>query len=537
MLRLLPIISLAMLLGLASGCAFRRADVVAKPSYALPHPEETRLGQQVAGQAQKHPGQSGFYILDSNVEAFQARAQLAMTAEKTLDVQSYIIWGDRTGRMLAERILNAADRGVRVRILVDDVNVVWKDSWITRLDAHPNIELRVFNPFLGTRTSWVLVLWDFLEAVRLSRRMHNKIFMADNAAAITGGRNIGDEYFAARADVNFEDLDVLAVGPAVRDLSTSFDDYWNSEWAYPVEAWKSDRERQKDIQRARQAAESPNPRERKSPFQEELCKTNLLQQVLDGEVPLDWAKARVVYDRPKKINGNSGKESGIHVIPEVWSLVEEVQQELIVISPYFVPGEEGTALFRELRKRGVRIKILTNSLGSTDVALAQTGYARYRRTLLHDGIELYELKPTAMSRAKDRRWLRRRATRPQTSLHAKAYIFDRKTVFVGSMNLDNRAHYLNTELGLIVDSPEMAQKLAALFEESTQPQHSYRMTLETTPITASPKVLSLQSPRAWPVWNTETQGKPVTYEHEPHVSVWRKFITSVLMLLPLESQL
>ena len=523
-----------LLLALAVGCHTRHAGVVVLPSHFLAYPEETRLGSNLAAQTQAHPGQSGFYILDSNVEAFQARAQLAEAAQKTLDVQSYIIWGDRTGRMLAGRILDAADRGVRVRILVDDVNVVWKDSWITRLDAHPNIELRVFNPFLGTRTSALLVLWDFLEAGRLTRRMHNKIFAADNTAAIMGGRNIGDEYFAARSDLNFEDLDVLAVGPVVQDLSTSFDEYWNSEWAYPVEQWRTERGKAKDIKKLRQDIELPPKPAPPTPFEEALNNADLLQRLQDGKLPLDWGNARVVYDHPSKIDGN---KKSIRVIPEIWSLVESVQKELIVISPYFVPGEEGLELFRSLRRRGVRIRILTNSLGSTDVGLAQTGYARYRRALIHEGIELYELKPSALSRFKDRRWLRRHATRPQSSLHAKAYIFDRQTVFVGSMNLDERARYLNTELGLIIESQPIGQKLAALFEESTLPQHSYRMALAAPQVVASPKLQELRPAREWPVWITEEKGQMVRFSHEPHVSLWRKFTTALLMLLPMESQL
>jgi cardiolipin synthase C len=528
----------ALLLALAvlPGCAFRRSGCVAQPSYALSHPETTPLGSQVAAKAALHPGQSALHVLDSNREALQARVQLADAAQKTLDVQAYIIWGDHTGRLLAERILNAADRGVRVRILVDDVNLVWKDSWVTRLDAHPNIDLRVFNPFLGTRTSALLVLLDAVESGRLTRRMHNKLVVADNAVAIMGGRNIGDEYFAARADVNFEDLDVLVAGPAVQDLSRSFDEFWNNEWAYPVEAWRSEKGKTKDMRKARQAVETRRAEDTTSPFGEALAQGEVLPRLLDDPRRLEWAKARVVYDRPNKINGGSEEDGGIHVIPEAWSLVENVQHELIVISPYFVPGEAGVALFRKLRQRGVRIRILTNSLGSTDAAIAHTGYARYRRTLIHDGIELYELKPSAMSRPLDRRWFRRHATRPQTSLHAKAFVFDRQTVFVGSMNLDNRAHYLNTELALIIDSPQVAETMVGLFEESIQPQHSYRMALAPFHVLPSPKHAD-DPVRQWPVWMTEEKGQPVRYSHEPHASLCRKLSAGFLTLLPLEGQL
>jgi cardiolipin synthase C len=527
---------LGALVATLSGCVIQRNGCVATSSRALAHPEETRLGGQVTAKAEQHPGRTGFYILDSNLDAFRARVELAEVAQQTLDVQSYIIWGDRTGRTLAERILNAADRGVRVRILVDDVQVVWRDSWITRLDAHPNIELRVFNPFLGTRTFALLVLWDFLESGRLTRRMHNKLFVADNAVAIMGGRNIGDEYFAARPDLNFEDLDVLAMGPAVEELSRSFDQFWNSEWAYPLERWKSEKDLAKDIGKARRAVEGQREEDKDLFFGETLGQGGILSRILGNELGLDWAGARVVYDLPAKITTNNRKDPAIHVVPEVWSLVENVRNELIVISPYFVPGKKGMALFRQLRQRGVRIRILTNSLGSTDTSLAQTGYARYRKALLEEGVELYELKPSAMSRRRDRRWFRRHATRPQTSLHAKAFVFDRQTLLVGSMNLDHRAHYLNTELGLIIDSPVLAEKTAALFEESIQPQHSYRMALAPFHRVTSPK-LAAEPVQEWPVWISGEQGREVRHSHEPRVSFCRKLKVGFLKLLPLESQL
>ncbi len=528
--------ALGLSLAALGGCVSHRAVAPATVSTALSRPEETRLGAQVAALAEGHPGRSAVRVLDANIEAFQARAQLADAAQKTLDVQSYIILGDTTGRLLAQRLLNAADRGVRVRILADDINLVFRDSWITRLDAHTNIELRVFNPFLGARTSWLLILRDLAEAGRLTRRMHNKLFVADNAAAIMGGRNIGDEYYAARTDLNFEDLDVLVAGPVVRELSRSFDEYWNSEWAYPVGEWKSERERANDMLKVRRGAQLGPVTPSQRLFSEVLTQADPPERLLQGPGRLDWAQTRVFYDRPAKVEGGTGADSGIRVIPEVWSRVDEVQNELIVISPYFVPGREGMALFRKLRQRGVRVRILTNSLGSTDTALAQPGYERYRRALLQAGVEIHELRPSAMSRALDRRWFRRHATRPQSSLHAKAYVFDRKTVFVGSMNLDNRARYLNTELGLMIDSPEVAGRIAALFDESALSQHSYRMALEPFRVLPSPKHVG-EPVQEWPVWITEEKGRTVRYEHEPHVSLGRRLGTGFLALLPLEGQL
>ncbi len=521
---------------LLSGCVAHRSASLARPSQALAATVETPLGARAAAQSSQRPRLSGFLVLDANLDAFRARVELADAARKTLDVQSYILSGDRTGRLLAERILQAADRGVRVRILVDDVHLVWRDSWITFLDGHPNIELRIFNPFLGTRAFPGLVLYDFLHSGRLTRRMHNKLFAADNAVAIVGGRNIGDEYFAGRVDRNFEDLDVMVMGPAVRELSNSFDEYWNNEWAYPAAEWRSAAEQARDLRRARETLEARRGKDEASFFGEAATQSDLLARFLKGDLAADWGPARVVFDRAFKVDGGVGGDPGVRVIPEAWALVEEVQNELIVISPYFVPGEEGAALFRRLRQRGVRIRILTNSLGSTDAAIAQTGYERYRSRLLQDGVELYELKPSAMSRPVDRRWFRRHATRPQASLHAKAFVFDRKTVFVGSMNLDHRAHHLNTELALIVENPALAQKIAGLFEESILPQNSYRMALERFERVTSPK-LAESAVSLWPVWITEKGGRPVRYTLEPDVSICRRLMASFLMLLPLESQL
>jgi cardiolipin synthase C len=398
------------------------------------------------------------------------------------------------------------------------------------------VELRLFNPFLGTRTFAALVLWDFIESGRLARRMHNKLFVADNAVAIMGGRNIGDEYFAARPDLNFEDLDVMAMGPAVQDLSQSFDEFWNNQWAYPAEQWRSGRERAKDMSRAREAVAKLAPRDGGAIPETSLDAPELLPRVLEGQAGVEWARARVVYDPPAKISGGTSQDDGLVVVPEIWALIENTRRELIVISPYFVPGEKGLNLLCRLRQRGVRVRILTNSLGSTDATAAQGGYVRYRAVLLREGVELFELKPTAMSRPYDRRWFRRHATRPQTSLHAKAFIFDRQTVLVGSMNLDRRAHYLNTELGLLIESPAMAEKVAALFAESILPQHSYRMALASVQRVTCPK-LANEPARSWPVWITEETGREVRYAHEPGVGLCRKLTSSFLMLLPLEGQL
>lgn len=519
-----------------AGCTFARNGGRPMPPSPPLRAGETQIEKVVQAQAAEQDGKSGFYVLDSNLEAFLARADLVSSARRTLDVQSYIIRGDVTGRLLVERLFDAADRGVRVRVLVDDVSVMWKDSSIAWLDSYPNIDVRVFNPFIGLRTSWALVLYDFIHAGRLTRRMHNKMFAVDNSVAIVGGRNIGDEYFAARDDVAFMDLDVLVAGPAVRDLTTSFDEYWNSEWAYPVAEFrnKSERAQGRDLRKLRVKIQSHMAQDERTDFAEAMRKSDLLERLLSGKLPLDWAKARVIYDRPTKIDGNPSLGNPIKVSPRVWELAQGVQDELIVFSPYFVPGEDGVALFAALRKRGVRVRLLTNSLRSTDVTLAHTGYARYRQALLRAGVELYELKPSALNGHKDWKLLQRRAM--AASLHTKAFVFDRRKVLVGSMNLDNRAYYLNTELGLVIDSPEVSRKIVRLFEDSVQRKNSYELGLETFTISGSPKQGGVQACER-PVWQTEEKGRPVRFTHEPHASLWLQFWSNMLMMLPLEGQL
>jgi putative cardiolipin synthase len=330
------------------------------------------------------------------------------------------------------------------------------------------------------------------------------------------------------------DLDMLVAGPLVRDLRTSFEEYWNSEWTYPVAEFKhkSERAKERDVRKIRRAIAAHMSHDERTDFADAMHQTDLLARLVDGKLKLDWANARVVYDRPGKVD--SDEDNLIKVSPRVWQLAEQVQHELIVISPYFVPGEDGVALFRELRRRGVRVRLLTNSLRSTDVLLAHTGYARYRWALLHSGVELYELRRSALAGHRDWRLIHRGAM--QASLHAKAFVFDRERVLVGSMNLDQRAHYLNTELGLVIDSPEVAQKIARLFEDAVQPKNSFRLGLQTFKATVSPKqggVLESESP----VWVTEEKGRTVRYTHEPHANLWLQFWSHLLTLLPLEGQL
>ena len=510
----------AFLAGVASvtlaGCATLPKDYPREPSHAWDRPQETKLGRALAADVAQHPGMSGFHVLGSGLDAFVARMALAGAAERTLDLQYYIFHDDLTGKLILDGVLSAADRGVRVRILVDDTTAKGKDAGLAVLSSHPHIDVRVFNPFAGRSSA----SWLFSAAAdfdRINHRMHNKMFVADNQAGIAGGRNIGDEYFSAREGVNFADLDLLALGPVVQDLSRSFDEFWNSEWAYPIESLHEAKPGPDALDRGRAMLAGHRSAARDSEYAKRLPESDLLKKLLARELPLIWAPAQIVYDRPGKA-GTGGEDTTVRLGPQLRSAVTEVRSELIISSPYFIPGKSGVEAFKKLREQGVRVRILTNSLAANDVAVVHSGYAKYRKDLVKLGVELYEIKPSLVEASEHERTV---FGSSGASLHAKSFIFDRRQLFVGSLNLDPRSIYLNTELGIVVDSPELAGKVAAGFEELIAPRYCYRVMLEGSEL----------------VWVSEEGGRQVRSTREPEAGVWRRFSTWFLSLFAPESLL
>jgi cardiolipin synthase C len=494
------------------GCATPRRDVPRPYSEAWSHPEETALGGAVAKQLTAYPGQSGFYLLDSGMDAFALRAALAENAQRTLDLQYYIVHADTTTQLLLYRVLRAADRGVRVRLLLDDLYALGQDIDLATLAAHPNIEVRLFNPFLH-RGGWGLSqLLEFIgDSARLNRRMHNKLWIADNAAAIVGGRNLGDEYFA-RGAVNFTDLDVFAAGPVVREISQSFDDYWNSESAVPVEAFVATAPGPEQLAEFERTLEARLEGFRDSAYAQALRETGRLGlQLRTGELPLTPANALAIYDKPAKTSGAGDAATPNPLFAaRVRPLIEAAEREVIFISPYFIPNEQGIGILSALARRGVRVRVLTNSLASTDyVPLAYAGYARLRPRLAAAGLELYEMRPETADAA--------RGHPPGSSsgsyLHTKAIVIDRKAVLIGSMNLDPRSRLSNTEDALLIESRALGEQLGTLFDAAVQPTRAYRVTLA--------------GPEADIVWIANEDGKEVRYDHEP-AGFWRRLFSKLL---------
>jgi putative cardiolipin synthase len=445
---------------LLAGCVGLPKHVQKNPSEALRRPDTTALGR-IVGHADRGRNLSGIRLLISGDEALASLIALADRAERTLDIQYYIIHQDESARLLLHHLRVAADRGVRVRVLVDDLNTAGEDRRFMHLGQHANVEVRVFNPFPGGRSKlWTRILASVSEIPRINHRMHNKLFVADNALAITGGRNIGDQYFTRDLQSNFIDLDVVAAGPIVSKLSASFDAFWNSKYAYPIAS----------------VAAPVHPETVPQALEENVVAgdSSWLAHELDADdLQLTWVPATVLADKPGKIASDVVPNEEVTIANNIATLMRSAQQEVIVISPYFVPGPDGVALMRELVGRGVHIRVLTNSLASTDSPLVHNGYAHYRVALLKLGVGLAEVRPKLGQR--------RQRFHPfkgsNASLHAKALVIDQRTVFIGSMNMDARSARTNSELGLVMRSPEIARQVTSLLDDVSA-EGSYKLELD-----------------------------------------------------------
>jgi putative cardiolipin synthase len=490
-----------------AGCAVLPPQEGRTVSAAFHDTADTYLGRTVAELARAHPGQTGVFALAQGLDAFAARARLADVAERSLDVQYYIWHDDMSGDLLLDALRRAADRGVRVRLLLDDINTAGLDGVLAELATHRNIEVRLFNPTVTRRWRSLGYLTDF---ARQNRRMHNKSFTADNQVTIIGGRNVGDEYFSAGQNLQFVDLDVIAIGAVVPQVSQDFDRYWASESAYPAERVlgppRAATAPVTEAAAAQRAAMS-------ALYLQALGRQGFLREMLEHRLPLEWADVHMVSDDPAKGRGRAGKGE------LMWSRLKRVMKpparELELVSPYFVPGAEGVAQLAELARKGVKITVVTNSLEATDVVAVHAGYAKWRKALLEAGVALFEMKRAPSAQAAGER---RIGSSSASSLHAKTFSVDRSALFVGSFNFDPRSSQLNTELGFVIESPAMAAaasdailgKLAA---------GAYRVQL---------------GPDGALQWVEQPGGREIVHDQEPGAGFWRQLGVSVLSLLPID---
>lgn len=502
---LISVLSLGVALGIIR--AFNRLPPLAgrTDSTALAAANDTVIGRATAARLAAHPGLSGIYSLADARDAFAARLLLADAAERSLDVQYYIWRHDISGSLLFKALVRAAERGVRVRLLLDDHSTSGLDAILADLDAHPNIEIRLFNPLAIRSPRFLAYLTDF---PRLNRRMHNKSFTADNLTTIVGGRNVGDEYFGATEDVAFVDLDVMAVGPVVGEVSKDFDLYWASQSSYPVDKLLPDGDfaslsaHAAPVRRDRLAAD----------YLEAVSDSTFMRGMLQGELAFEWAVTRMVSDDPAKALGRSERETNLFA--KLKSILGEPVTELQLVSPYFVPTAAGVDWFSDAARRGVKIKVLTNSLEGTDVAAVHAGYAKRRKPLLGAGIALYESR----RQQRNANSAVGSSGSSDTSLHAKTFAVDGLRVFVGSFNFDPRSAHLNTELGFVIDSPAMAREIAAAFEREV-PAVAYEVKL---------------SPSGELYWLERRGDQILRMDIEPGTSAAQRAGVRFLSMLPIE---
>ena len=482
---------------------------------------QTTLAQAVGGEAADHPGYSGFHLLGNGLDAFAARVLATNAAERTIDAQYYLFHDDLTGRFLVERLLAAADRGVRVRLLVDDIDTAGKDVDLAALDSHPNFEVRLFNPFANRACRYFELVSRF---GHVTRRMHNKSFTADGIVTIVGGRNIGDEYFAADPRVEFGDLDVLAVGPVAEEVSRVFDRYWNNELAYPASRLSREPPSPGRLEALRAELQRHAADARDSEYGQRIRSSRLFRDLVEGKLSLEWGRARVFADAPEKLT-NDPADRATHMVLRLRPVAEAVSGELLIFSPYFVPGPEGVEWLKSLEKRDVRVRVLTNSLASNDVGIVHAGYSKYRPDLLLGGIELHEAKARRDPPKKEHDGI---GSSSSASLHAKTFVFDRQRIFIGSLNLDPRSRELNTEMGIVFDSPPLAGAVAGWADDNLA-SVAYELRLDPT------DCAHCTGPRIQ--WIDRTPDGERIYDHDPETGALRRLLLWFARWLPIEAQL
>ena len=482
------------------------------PSQALPlQPDQSEIDRELAPLLAAHPGDTGVLMLSDGLDAFASRAMAARKAGRSLDLQYYIWHDDLTGHLLAREVHAAAERGVRVRLLLDDMNAEGLDPKLMTLDAHPNVELRLYNPFRNREG--ISRLFEMVQRVfSVNHRMHNKAWIADGRVAIVGGRNIGEEYFSAGADVNFRDLDLLLFGPAVEQASVIFDEYWNSAAAVPIAALNT--VSLTELQAIIDSFDTEAAAAAAQPYLERVSQSQSVRAYHSHGLEPHWTdRARIVADPPLK--WRSDDRSG-WLIGRLAAMLATARDEALLISPYFVPGEAGSAALEHLIALGAAVAVATNSLAANDVPAVHSGYARYRERLLRAGVRLHEMKARAQVDTAGM------FGSSGASLHTKAFIVDGARGFVGSFNLDPRSVDLNTEMGVLFDDAALGDELRNEFLNLTRAELSYEVQLDDQGTLG---------------WLDRSVTPPLRLAHEPDTTWSRRLVVRVIGWLPIESQL
>jgi len=519
---------------IVSGCTSLPSDYEAVSTYYFADTGDSTLGKKSSEILSGDTDESIMYLINEGTDAFYARMILLAEAERSIDVQYFIWHADLIGKLLFNEMIKAADRGVRVRILLDDINVDSEvESMLYAMDQHVNIEVRLYNPF----ASRGFRLADFVtDGFHMNRRMHNKSFTVDGQMTIVGGRNIGNEYFSADEESNFADLDVISVGPVVEDVEKQFDTYWNSNVVITVAAFDHNQASFEDLEKLRKELSEFLESKRDSKYALDIQDSEMYKRMLDSTYKSTSVLDKVfkgdvivIYDDPEKSTGKSDEEI-VYLTSLIRPHVQKIKNSFEIISPYFVPGDSGTEYLVDMVKKGVKVRLVTNSLSSTDGLMAQSGYARHRIELLKGGVEIYELKTETKTKAS--RSLRRSA-KAKSGLHAKTYIFDREEIFIGSFNFDQRSANINTEVGIIYQVPEMAKLVASSVFDDAVAEGAYRVEL----VIEHEDIDGIDIEQEKVIWVETNDGEQTRYTEDPGTSGWRRFNEDVFSILPIESQL
>ncbi|HEY2807409.1 MAG TPA: phospholipase D family protein [Steroidobacteraceae bacterium] len=520
----------ALSLFLAAGCAgVPGRDYPRREPTGTNSPPNEALAEPFRAEAHSRNGTSAFRLYSLGVDGLLLRLELIARANSSLDLQYYIFRGDESGKLITEALMQAAQRGVRIRLLIDDGETVRGDEQLFALAASPSVSIRIFNPWRYRGHNYVVRGSEFLfNKSRLDYRMHNKLFVADGVIALIGGRNIGDQYFQVDPDSQYADDDVVVAGQLVPQLKETFEKYWQSDLAIPAQALVPHEQYGADRADAL-AARRTSPEKASaagSHFVEKLTAGEPLSSLLSGSAPVVWARAEIACDSPDKKSVARGERVGSLMFGTIADAVRQTQSELLMVTPYLVPTADEQKLLTDRTESQRRVRILTTSLEATTDPVAEAGYDHHRVALLKSGVELYELRthPETSRGSGQSAQMTRNGT---YSLHAKLLIFDRKSIFVGSMNYDARSRWLNTEMGLVIYSPELAAEGGRRFDAMTQPASAYAVTLHQPDSGGAPVI----------VWSTVEQGKPVTYTKEPSRSTWQRMEVRTLSLLPLDHEL
>ena len=494
-----------------AGCASVPFDYPKIKSYSRAPDPNTVMGNAAAQWQQENGEESGFIGLTSGIDALGARLRMMAAAQNTIDAQYFILKNDRAGALFVGKMLLAADRGVKVRLLIDDIFSPGIDRQLTLLDSHPNIEVRMFNPVSRNSLRYWAYLLDF---GRANRRMHNKSFTVDGSMSIVGGRNIGEEYFELTQDVLFDDYEVFVLGPVVKEIGAGFDEFWNSQLAVPVAAFRA-RIDPAELERWRQLMREEADAGAKGIYSQAVNST-MLRDIREQRITPVPAEAVLITDSPDNLLHEVGNQELAVLAREKARRVAAAQQEVVIVTPYFIPQKEGRELIKGLVARGVRVVIITNSLASTNHVAVHGHYARYRKRLLQAGAEIYEIRAAFEGEATA--WGH---SPEQVTLHSKASVIDRQTIFVGSLNFDPRSIRLNTEMGLFIES----STVGAAFAEAVMrelPRVTYKVDLDTSG--------NLR-------WTYSGGDTPVVRHKEPQASWGRRFMAGFYRTLPIENQL